>query len=106
MSRLKQTFSPGWYSGTITELFFIAQSLFFLPATLAVYVANIAILIDPTRIAVGGELMNSADRILEALNYRLRFAVPFPPELVLARFEHDSALRGAVAIALDEAQIM
>ena len=70
-------------------------------AELAVHVANIAILIDPVRIAIGGGMMNSADRILEALNSRLRFAVPFPPELVPARFVHDGALRGAVAIALD-----
>lgn len=69
-------------------------------AELAVHVANLAILIDPARIAVGGGLMNSGDLILSALNYRLRFAVPFPPEVVAARFIDDAALRGAVALAL------
>jgi glucokinase len=69
-------------------------------AELAVHVANLAILIDPARIAVGGGLMSSGDLILSALNYRLRFAVPFPPEVVPARFIQDAALRGAVALAL------
>jgi glucokinase len=73
-------------------------------AELAVHVANIAILIDPARIAVGGGMMNSGERILGALKSRLSFAVPFPPELVPARFVHDSALRGAVALAVNTAK--
>jgi glucokinase len=73
-------------------------------AELAAHVANIAILIDPARIAVGGGMMNSGERILNALNSRLSFAVPFPPELVPARFVHDSALRGAVALAVNTAK--
>lgn len=70
-------------------------------AELAVHVANVAILIDPSRIAVGGGLMGSGPRVLDALGSRLRGAVPFPPELVPARFGPDGALRGAVALALD-----
>jgi glucokinase len=73
-------------------------------AELAVHVANLAILIDPARIAVGGGLMNAGNLILSALNYRLQFAVPFPPEVVPARFIHDAALRGAVALALADIQ--
>jgi glucokinase len=73
-------------------------------AELAVHVANLAILIDPARIAVGGGLMNSGDLILSVLNYRLRFAVPFPPEVVPARFIHDAALHGAIALALTAIQ--
>ncbi len=69
-------------------------------AELAVHIANLAILLDPARIAVGGGMMRSGDRILQALDARLRFAVPFPPELVAARFVHDVALRGAVALAV------
>ena len=53
------------------------------------------------RIAVGGGLMARADRVLGALARRLRAALPFGPELVSARFVHDGALRGAVALALD-----
>jgi glucokinase len=73
-------------------------------AELAVHVANLAILIDPARLAVGGGLMGSGRRVLNALDSRLRDAVPFPPELVPARFGPDGALRGAVALALDAVQ--
>jgi glucokinase len=72
-------------------------------AELSAHVANLAILLDPARIAVGGGLMSKGDVILPALERTLRRAVPFPPELVAARFPHDGALRGAVALALDAA---
>ena len=68
---------------------------------LAVHVANMAIVIDPARIAVGGGLMSHREMVLAALEKRLRSAVPFPPELVAARFVHDGSLRGAIALALD-----
>lgn len=69
---------------------------------LAVHVANLAIAVDPARIAVGGGLTASADVLLPALRGRLAQAVPFPPELVTARFDQDGALRGAIALALDQ----
>jgi glucokinase len=68
---------------------------------LAVHVANLAVLLDPARIAVGGGLMHAAERVMPALRHRLELAVPYPPELVPAAFIHDGALRGAVALALD-----
>jgi glucokinase len=69
---------------------------------LAVQVANMAILLDPARIAVGGGLMSRPEPILDALERRLRVAAPFAPELVPAEFVHDGPLRGAIALALDE----
>jgi len=69
-------------------------------AELATHVANLAILIDPARIAVGGGLMRSGDVILHALTFRLEYAVPFPPEIVPARFLQDASLYGAIALAL------
>lgn len=72
-------------------------------AELAAHVANMAIVIDPARIAVGGGLMGHRQVVLPALEERLRAAVPFPPELVPARFTHDGSLRGAIALALDAA---
>ncbi len=69
---------------------------------LAVQVANMAIALDPARIAVGGGLMSRPDSILGALERRLSVAAPFPPELVPAEFVHDGPLRGAIALALDE----
>jgi glucokinase len=67
---------------------------------LAVHVANLAVLVDPARIAVGGGLMHSAERVLAALRRRVRQAAPFPPEVVPAHFVHDAALRGAIALAI------
>ncbi|MFZ0043256.1 MAG: ROK family protein, partial [Solirubrobacteraceae bacterium] len=58
---------------------------------LAVHVANLALVLDPQRIAVGGGLMGSADRVLEALARRLGRALPFAPEIVAARFTQDAA---------------
>jgi glucokinase len=75
-------------------------------AELAVHVANMAIVVDPARIAVGGGLMSHPDVVLPALGERLRAAVPFPPELVPARFIHDGSLRGAIALALDAVAAM
>jgi glucokinase len=69
--------------------------------TLAVQVANMAILVDPARIAVGGGLMSQPDVILAALDRRLSASAPFAPELVPAQFVHDGPLRGAIALALD-----
>lgn len=51
---------------------------------LAVHVGNLARLLDPERIAAGGGLMASAKRVHSV---------------------HDGALRGAVALALDRAQL-
>ncbi len=71
-------------------------------AELATHIANLAILIDPARIAVGGGLMSSGDVILRALAFRLGYAVPFPPEVVPARFLNDASLHGAIALALTD----
>jgi glucokinase len=68
----------------------------------AVQVANMAIVVDPARIAVGGGLMSRPALVLDALGRRLRLAAPFAPELVPAEFVHDGPLRGAIALALDE----
>ncbi|MET7996169.1 ROK family protein [Amycolatopsis sp. NPDC005232] len=67
---------------------------------LSMHVANLAIAFDPSRIAVGGGLVRSADVLLPALRDRLAGAVPFPPELVAARFDQDASLLGAVALAM------
>jgi glucokinase len=67
---------------------------------LAVHIANLAIAIDPARIAVGGGLMGQAPLVLAALHRRILRAVPFPPDLSAATFVHDGALRGAVALGL------
>lgn len=68
---------------------------------LAFHLVNLAILINPARIAVGGGLVRSWDRIAPALQAALRAGAPFPPELVIGRFPYDAPLLGAVAVAID-----
>jgi glucokinase len=68
---------------------------------LAIQVANMAILVDPARIAVGGGLMSQPEQVLAALQRRLSASAPFAPELVPAQFINDGPLRGAIALALD-----
>jgi glucokinase len=70
---------------------------------LAFHVVNLAILIDPQRIAVGGGLTRSWHRIGPGLGAALRAAVPYPPSLVLGRYPHEAPLLGAVALAVDAA---
>jgi glucokinase len=69
-------------------------------AELATHIANLAILIDPERIAVGGGLASSGNVILRALTFRLEYAVPFPPKIVPAKFLSEASLYGAIALAL------
>jgi glucokinase len=69
---------------------------------IAFHVTNLAIALDPERIAVGGGLMHSKELILPHLTMQLERFVPFPPTLLEARFSGDAGLMGAVALALAE----
>ncbi|HEY4849474.1 MAG TPA: ROK family protein [Streptosporangiaceae bacterium] len=71
---------------------------------LAFHVVNLAICLNPVRIAVGGGMVRSWDRLRPGLQRALTVGVPFPPELVAARFPSDAPLIGAVALAVDAAQ--
>jgi glucokinase len=68
---------------------------------LADAVVNMAVLLDPARVVVGGGMMASADLVLSVLSMRVARAVPFPPEIAAARFTSDASLHGAIALALD-----
>jgi glucokinase len=70
-------------------------------AELAFHVVNLAILIDPQRIAVGGGMVRSWDRIGPGLRLALDAGVPFPPELVVARFPFEAPLMGALALGVE-----
>ena len=70
---------------------------------LAFHVVNLAICVNPARIAVGGGMVRSWDRLRPGLQHALSVGVPFPPELVAARFPSDAPLMGAVALAVDGA---
>jgi glucokinase len=71
---------------------------------LAFHLVNLANCIDPVRIAVGGGMTGSWERLRPGLERALRAGVPFPPQLVLAEFPFDAPLIGAVALALEAAQ--
>ena len=73
-------------------------------AELAFHVVNLAIAINPVRIAVGGGMVRSWDRLRPGLQDALTAGVPFPPELVVARFPSDAPLIGAVGLAVDAAR--
>ena len=68
------------------------------------HVVNLAIAIDPARIAVGGGLVRSWPVIEAGLRRALRAAVPYPPELVIARFPHDAPLIGALTLGITAAR--
>jgi glucokinase len=70
-------------------------------AELAFHVVNLAISIDPVRIAVGGGMTRSWDRIRPRLDAALEAAAPYRPELMLAGFPFDAPLVGALALAVD-----
>jgi predicted NBD/HSP70 family sugar kinase len=70
---------------------------------LAFHVVNLAICVNPERIAVGGGMVRSWDRLQPSLHRALSAGVPFPPELVVARFPADAPLIGAVALAIEAA---
>jgi glucokinase len=68
---------------------------------LAFHIVNLAIAVDPARVAVGGGLTRSWDLLQPRLAQALRAGVPYPPELARAAFPDDAPLLGAVALALD-----
>jgi len=70
---------------------------------LAQHVVNLAIAVDPARIAVGGGLARSWAIIAPRLRQALDAAVPFPPDLVLAQFPFDAPLIGALALGVEAA---
>jgi glucokinase len=70
-------------------------------AELAFHVVNLAICINPVRIAVGGGMVQSWERLRPGLQEALNAGVPFPPQLTRAKFPSEAPLIGAVALAVD-----
>lgn len=66
---------------------------------IAFQLANLAIAADPERIAVGGGLARSESLLFPVLRARLEAFVPFPPEVVAARFDEQAGLVGATVLA-------
>lgn len=68
---------------------------------LAVHLANLAVVLDPACIVVGGGIVRSWDRLFPDLRQVLEEVVPFPPDLVIAEFPYDAPLIGALALGVD-----
>jgi glucokinase len=107
----RQAASPGPGSMTAADIFAASPGdprlddlLASFAAELAFHLVNLAICINPVRIAVGGGLVRSWERLRPQLEHALTAGVPFPPELVVAQFPYDAPLLGAVALATDAAQ--
>jgi glucokinase len=73
---------------------------------LAMHLTNLAIAVDPVRIVVGGGLVRSWDQLEAGLRRALDAAVPFPPELSVARFPSDAPLIGALALGVEAAGVV
>lgn len=67
---------------------------------LGVHIVNLVLMLDPSRIVIGGGMARIAG-IADDLRSLLKRAVPYPPEVVIAAFGHGAALQGAIVAAGD-----
>ena len=67
-------------------------------------VVDVAAMIDPEVIVLGGGLVRGQSALLHALRQRLRHDLPFPPALVTSALGEDAVARGAAGLALTLAQ--
>ncbi|MFF7994303.1 ROK family protein [Kitasatospora xanthocidica] len=67
-------------------------------AELAFHLTNLAIAVDPERIAVGGSMARAWDVLYPPLSRALAAAVPHPPDLVPADFPLNTPFLGALAL--------
>jgi glucokinase len=67
---------------------------------IAVMTANLCIALNSSVVALGGGYVRGDSGVLERITELLGQAVPYPPQVVRARFGADASLRGAVALAL------
>lgn len=67
---------------------------------LSIVVANMACIVDPDRIIIGGELAEFGDLFIEPIRARIKGLIPVPPEICLSDLGLDAPVLGAVATAL------
>jgi glucokinase len=68
---------------------------------LSAHLINLVIAVDPARVAVGGGMVRSWERLQGPLEQALMAGVPFPPELVIAAYPYDAPLVGALALGAE-----
>ncbi len=69
---------------------------------IAALTANLAIVIDPEVVVLGGGYVRTDSSLVNHVAALVGRAVPFAPRVVRARFGGDASLHGAVAVALDD----
>lgn len=67
---------------------------------LSIAVANMACIIDPDRIIIGGDLAEFGDLFVEPIRTRIEGLIPVTPEICLSDLGLDAPVLGAVATAL------
>jgi glucokinase len=67
---------------------------------IAFHLTNVIISWDPEIVVFGGGMAAGNDDILPYIRQRVEQFVPYPPELVLAHFDRDAGLYGAIELAL------
>jgi glucokinase len=67
---------------------------------LAVWIANVAVVVDPQRVVIGGGFLRSPSDLCGRVRKVFEQTLVFPPEVEPAHFHADSALVGAGALAL------
>jgi glucokinase len=68
-------------------------------SALAMHITNLAIVLDPEVVSLGGGLLRSADLIVPVVRESTDRCVPFPPTVTVATFAEDGPLVGAAAAA-------
>jgi predicted NBD/HSP70 family sugar kinase len=68
----------------------------------SIALANLACIVDPARIIIGGELAEYGDLFVDHIRDRLLGLVPAMPEVVLSELGMDAAVLGAVALVMRE----
>ncbi len=71
---------------------------------LGMAVVNVAALLDPQVIVLGGGLTKNSPALLERLSARLAQSVPYPPRLVLSELGDDAVAQGAALLAFSLAK--
>jgi glucokinase len=67
---------------------------------LAIWIANVAVVVDPQRVVIGGGFLRSPSDLCARVRKVFEQTLVFPPEVEPAHFHADSALVGAGALAL------
>ena len=70
---------------------------------LSQHLINLVIAVDPARVAIGGGMTRSWERLQGPLERAFKAGVPFPPELVMAAYPFDAPLVGALALGAEAA---